>query len=216
VPRRVLVILAHPVLERSQVNRRLADAVKSLPGVTLHDLYEVYPTLRINVKREQKLLEEHEAVVFQHPFYWYSAPALVKEWQDLVLEYGWAYGKGGDKLKGKLTLNAISTGGPQFAYRKDGYNRFTMRELLSPFDQTAHLCGMKFLAPFVLHSSLRVETDEHLAPHAEAYRRLLEALRDETLDVERAMKAEKLDELDALISRSLSPRRGEGQGEGRA
>ena len=97
----------------------------------------------------------------------------------------------------------ISTGGPQFAYRKDGYNRFTIRELLAPFDQTAHLCGMKFLAPFVLHSSLKVESDDALAPHGSAYRRMLEALRDDTLDVERAMKAEKLsDELDVLIRRA--------------
>ncbi len=183
------------------MNRRLVEVVKAVQGCTLHDLYEEYPTLHLNVRNEQRLLAAHDVVIFQHPFYWYSAPALVKEWQDLVLEYGWAYGKGGDKLKGKLTLNAISTGGPQFAYRKDGYNRFTMRELLAPFDQTAHLCGMKFLAPFVLHSSLKVETDEHLAPHAAEYRRLLEALCDETLDVERAMQAEKLDDLDSLIRR---------------
>jgi glutathione-regulated potassium-efflux system ancillary protein KefG len=203
VARRVLVILAHPVLERSQVNRRLIEVAKALPGVSVHDLYEAYPTLRINVKHEQHLLEQNDAVIFQHPFYWYSAPALVKEWQDLVLEYGWAYGRGGDKLKGKLTLNAISTGGPQLAYQKEGYNRFTIRELLAPFDQTAHLCGMRYLAPFVLHSSLRIETDESLAPYASEYRRLLESLRDETLDVERAMKAEKIsDELDTLIRKA--------------
>ncbi|MBK7857426.1 MAG: NAD(P)H-dependent oxidoreductase [Archangiaceae bacterium] len=201
--RRVLVILAHPVLERSQVNRRLAEAVSGLEGVTVHDLYERYPTLRIDVKHEQRLLDAHQAVVFQHPFYWYSAPSLVKDWQDLVLEYGWAYGRGGDKLRGKVTCNAITTGGPVFAYRKDGYNRFTMRELLAPFDQTAHLCGMKFLAPFVVHASLRIETDEHVRPHAEAYRKLLTALRDETLDVEAAMKVEKVsDELDALIRKA--------------
>lgn len=200
MPRRVLVILAHPVLERSRVNRRLAETAAGVKGVTLHDLYESYPTLAINVRYEQKLLLEHDAIVLQHPFYWYSAPAIVKEWQDLVLEYGWAYGRGGDKLKGKLTLNAISTGGPVFAYRKDGYNRFTMRELLAPFDQTAHLCGMKYLAPFVVHGSLRVETDEHMAEHNAAYKRLLEALRDDTLDVEKAMKVEKLsDDLDVLI-----------------
>ena len=203
MPRRVLVILAHPVLERSQVNRRLAGVAKAVKGVTLHDLYDTYPTLNLNVKYEQKLLLEHDAVVFQHPFYWYSAPALVKEWQDLVLEYGWAYGKGGDKLKGKVTLNAISTGGPVFAYAKDGYNRFTIRELLAPFDQTATLCGMKYLAPFVLHSSLRVETDEHMAPFNAEYQKLLEALRDDTLDVERAMKVEKIsDELDSLIRKA--------------
>lgn len=183
------------------MNRRLIDAVRDL--VTVHDLYEAYPTLHINVRYEQQLLEQHDAVVFQHPFYWYSAPALVKEWQDLVLEYGWAYGRGGDKLKGKVTLNAISTGGPVFAYRRDGYNRFTIRELLAPFDQTAHLCGMKYLAPFVLHSSLRVESDEQMQPIIDDYRRLLVALRDDTLDLERAMTAEKIsDQLDVLIRKA--------------
>ena len=143
-----------------QETLRLVDAIRGLDNVTVHDLYEEYPTFVIDVPREQELLLAHDVIVFQHPFYWYSSPAIMKEWQDLVLEYGWAYGKGGDKLKGKLTLNAISTGGPQFAYRKDGYNRFTMRELLAPFDQTAHLCGMKYLAPFVLHSKHFTIDDE--------------------------------------------------------
>jgi len=193
--RRVLLLFAHPVLERSRVNRRLLDAVKDVPGLTVHDLYETYPSLFIDVKREQALLLEHDAVVFQHPFYWYSAPALVKQWQELVLEYGWAYGKGGTKLEGKLTFNAITTGGPVTAYRPEGHNRFTMRTLLSPFDQTAHLCRMKFLAPFVVHGSLRLESDDDVRPHAALYRRALEAVRDETLDVDAAMRAERLQDV---------------------
>jgi glutathione-regulated potassium-efflux system ancillary protein KefG len=193
--RRILVLFAHPVLERSRVNRRLLQVASELPGVTVHDLYETYPSLFVDVKREQALLLQHDAIVFQHPFYWYSAPALVKQWQDLVLEYGWAYGKGGTQLEGKVTFNAITTGGPVTAYRAEGHNRFTMRTLLSPFDQTAHLCRMKFLAPFVVHGSLRLETDEDVRPHAELYRRALEAVRDETLDVEAAMKAERLQDV---------------------
>ena len=38
--RRVLILFAHPVLERSRVNRRLLDGVRDLEGVTVHDLYE--------------------------------------------------------------------------------------------------------------------------------------------------------------------------------
>lgn len=193
--RRVLLLFAHPALERSRVNRRLLDAVRDVPGVTVHDLYETYPSLFLDVKREQALLLEHDAVVFQHPFYWYSAPALVKQWQELVLEYGWAYGRGGTKLTGKLTFNAITTGGPATAYRPEGHNRFTMRTLLSPFDQTAHLCRMTFLAPFVVHGSLRLDTDEDVRPHGALYRRALEAVRDETLDVDAAMKAERLQDV---------------------
>jgi glutathione-regulated potassium-efflux system ancillary protein KefG len=195
--RRVLVNFAHPVLERSRVNRRLLDAIRDLDGVTVRDLYEAYPTLHIDVACEQDLLVAHDVIVFQHPFYWYSTPALLKEWQDLVLEHGWAYGQGGTRLRGKLTFNALTTGGPQTAYRRDGYNRYTIRELLAPWDQTAHLCGMRFLAPFVVHAALRVRVDDDVAEARAAYRRLLEAFRDDRIDVERAAEAATLNELDS-------------------
>jgi glutathione-regulated potassium-efflux system ancillary protein KefG len=191
--RRILVLFAHPVLERSRVNRRLMEGVRDLDGVTIHDLYEQYPTLAIDVAREQALVDQHDVLVLQHPFYWYSAPAIVKEWLDLVLEHGWAYGKGGDALRGKLMFNAISTGGVEDAYRREGYNRFTIRELLAPFDQTAHLCGMKYLAPFVVHAALRIGSDGAAAEYVAAYRRILESVRDEHLDVARAAAAQTLD-----------------------
>ncbi len=199
--RRVLVLFAHPVLERSRVNKRLAAAIRDLPGVTIHDLYEAYPMLAIDVPREQALLEGHDVIVFQHPFYWYSVPAILKEWQDLVLEHGWAYGAGGTALRGKITLNALSTGGPENAYRRDGYNRFTVRELLAPWEQTANLCEMRFLAPFVVHAALRVAGDADLDVRRTAYRRLIEGLRDDRIDLERAQRAGNLaDELDGLLA----------------
>lgn len=198
--RRVLVLFAHPVLERSRVNSRLVSAAREVEGVTVHDLYEAYPTMSIDVPREKRLLVDHDVVVFQHPFYWYSVPAILKEWQDLVLEHGWAYGAGGTHLQGKLTLNVISTGGPAHAYRRGGHNRFTVRELLAPWDQTAHLCGMRFLAPFVVHAALRVVGDEDVSKARACYARLLAALRDGTIDVERAAQAENLcEQLDTLI-----------------
>lgn len=199
--RRVLVLFAHPVLERSRVNRRLVEAITGLSDVTIHDLYENYPTLNINVQREQALLLEHDVFVFQHPFYWYSSPSIMKEWQDLVLEHGWAYGEGGTHLRGKITMNAITTGGPQNAYQRGGYNRFSIRELLAPWDQTAYLCGMRYLAPFAVHSSLRVRSDEDVAPHRENYRRLILALRDERIDIEAAARAQNLAlELDSVLA----------------
>ncbi len=198
--RRILVLFAHPVLERSRVNARLAAAVRAIDGVTLHDLYETYPTMNLDVRREQALLVQHDVVIFQHPFYWYSAPAIMKEWQDLVLEHNWAYGDDGHALDGKLTFNVISTGGPEVAYRKDGYNRFTMRELLSPWDQTATLCRMRFLAPFVTHAALKITGDDGVAVARDRYVRLVEALRDHRLDLDRAERAERLDPIvDELI-----------------
>ena len=200
--RRILILFAHPVLERSRVNRRLLAAVREISGVTVHDLYDAYPTLYIDTKREQRLLVEHDVIVFQHPFYWYSTPAILKEWQDLVLEHGWAYGHGGTQLRGKITFNAITTGGPEAAYRRGGYNRFTIRELLAPWDQTAHLCGMRFLAPFAVHAALRIAGDDDVAQPRAAYRQLIEALRDDRLDLERAATVENL----AAALPSLLPR----------
>ena len=198
--RRILLLFAHPVLERSRVNRRLLEAVKDLDGVTVNDLYEEYPTMSIDVAREQALLVAHDVVVFQHPFYWYSCPAILKEWQDQVLAHGWAYGHGGTHLRGKITLNVITTGGPEAAYHKDGYNRFTIRELLAPWDQTAHLCGMKFLAPFSVHAALKVRYEADLSDSLSGYRRLIEALRDDRIDIDRAAAAQNLAaELDGVM-----------------
>lgn len=198
--RRVLVLFAHPVLERSRVNRRLIDALRDLDGVTIVDLYEAYPTMAIDVAREQAQLLAHDVIVFHHPFYWYSTPAILKEWQDLVLEHGWAYGARGTHLRGKLTLNAITTGGPAQAYTRGGYNHFTVRELITPYEATAHLCGMQFLAPFVVHGALKVAADDDLHAKRDVYRRLVVALRDDQLDLERAGRAQNLaDELDDVL-----------------
>lgn len=195
MPSKVLVVFAHPALERSRVNRHLFDAVRSLPGVTPHDLYEVYPRFTLDVDAEQALCAEHDVIVFQHPFYWYSAPSLVKEWQDLVLELGWAYGPGGNALRGKVTLNVVTTGGTAAAYHPEGRNRFTMRQLLSPFDQTAHLCGMKFLAPLVVHGALALSGKDKIEPYAARYVKAIEALRDGTMDLDAAAKADELSQV---------------------
>jgi glutathione-regulated potassium-efflux system ancillary protein KefG len=174
--RRVLLQFIHPALERSRVNASLLEAVIDLPGVTLNDLYEQYPDGAIDVRREQSLLLEHDAIVFQHPLYWYSSPALFKEWQDLVLEHGFAYGQRGTKLVGKYWLSALSAGGAASSYCSTGDNRFGLRTLLSPFEQTARLCGMRFLPPFVVFGSHRLESEAALMPHARAYRQALTQL----------------------------------------
>lgn len=185
----ILILFAHPAFERSRVHRRLVDAVAELPGVTFHDLYQAYPDFDVDVRHEQELLAAHDVVVLQHPFYWYSTPPLVKQWEDLVLEHGWAYGTGGTALHGKRLLSAISAGGPQRAYCADGYNRFSVRQLLAPLEQTARLCGMEYLPPFVVFGTHGLE-DDRIRSAAAEYGRLIEALRDERVDLDRAREAD--------------------------
>jgi glutathione-regulated potassium-efflux system ancillary protein KefG len=197
--RRILVLFAHPALEKSRINRRMVAAIQDLPGVTFHDLYEAYPDFLIRVEEEQRLMEEHDLVVFQHPFFWYSTPAILKEWQDLVLEHGWAYGSTGKALAGKVLLSVITTGGREMAYGPEGLNRYTMRELLQPIEQTARLCGMHYPPPFVAHGTHSMKEDA-MEAHARDYRRLLVALRDNTFDLDATDHLPRLNiDLDALL-----------------
>ena len=180
--KKILVLFAHPSQERSEVNIELARAARKLPIVTLVELYAEYPGMFIDAEREQKRLLEHDVLVFQHPFYWYSTPAILKEWQDIVLEYGFAYGKDGDKLKGKTFLSCITAGGPEGAYRAEGYNHFTIRELLTPLEQTANLCQMEFLPPYMLYASRRAKEEGRIAPHVEGWVEMLTALAEDRLE----------------------------------
>jgi glutathione-regulated potassium-efflux system ancillary protein KefG len=176
--RRILVLFAHPALHKSRINSQLAAAVRSLDGVTFHDLYEAYPDFLIDVEKEQRLLLEHDLIVVQHPFYWYSTPAIFKEWMDLVLEYGFAYGPGGDRLHGKSWLQVLTAGGAKKSYGAEGHNVLTVEELLAPFVQTAHLCGMTYLDPLIVYGTLKLDQKTDVPLAAAAYRDRLIALRD--------------------------------------
>lgn len=171
---RILVLLAHPNLTDSRVNARLADAVRDLDGVTVHDLSAAYPDGRVDVTREQQLLLDHDMIVWQFPWHWYSVPAVLKAWMDQVLTYGFAYGSEGTKLRGKSLQLVTSTGGPEESYVYSGHNRFTMEQLMRPLDATAHLCEMPLAEPLVLHGAHGV-SDIELDHFATRYRALLTA-----------------------------------------
>ncbi|NOH93009.1 flavodoxin family protein [Vibrio sp. AIC-3] len=192
---RVLVLFAHPSQHRSEANKPLFEQAKRVDGVTCVDLYAEYPTFKISIDREQKRLLDHDIIIFQFPLYWYSTPAILKEWQDLVLEYGFAYGAEGNELQGKKLLCSITAGGKKDAYQSDGYNHFTIRELLHPIEQTASLCGMNYLAPFALFGSRTALEENRIQQHVDSYRTLLQALVAGDINIKRANKAEKLNHI---------------------
>ena len=182
----VLHIFAHPGMTSSRINMAQWRAAQEVDGITSVDLYAENPRYVIDIEAEQERLLKHDVILLQFPLFWYSCPALVKEWIDLVLEHGFAYGEGGDQLKGKSLMLALSAGGPQEAYSPGGYQHFHLRTFLTPFEQTARLCQMHFPAPYVLHGALSADP----VPHAQGFKRLLEALRDNQLDMARAIKTE--------------------------
>ncbi|KLV07518.1 potassium transporter KefG [Photobacterium aquae] len=167
-PPRVLVIYAHPDPAASVANREMLAAVEPLPNVTLHDLYAVYPDFFIDEATERERVRQHDVLVFQHPLYMYSCPALLKEWIDVILCKGFAHGEGND-TQGKYWRSVITTGGAAEAYTPDGYNRCSVDEILKPFELSAALCQMHWLPPLVLHWARRIPAAERSA-HARAYR----------------------------------------------
>ena len=161
----IYLLAAHPAWRQSRVNRPLMQAAQELPRVQVQDLYSSYPDYTIDIAAEQAALEKAQLVVLLHPIQWYSMPALQKLWMDEVLTYGWAYGESGNRLQGKDLWLVATTGGADASYHPQGYNRYFFDAFLPPYEQTAALCGMRFLPPLILHGAhtiAQTEVTQHI------------------------------------------------------
>lgn len=196
----ILILFAHPALQNSRVNRQLIKYVAGLDGVTFHDLYEAYPDFNIDVKHEQNLLLENDIIVFHHPLFWFSVPAILREWMDLVLQHMWAYGKTGKALRGKKLFNVVTTGGRESLFRHDGNHGNTMVEFLAPIRQSAYVCGMDFLPPFVVHGTRNITLQE-ITSYGEDYQKMIVSLRDGKVNFEVACSHQRLNsDLESIIT----------------
>ncbi|MBT2865633.1 NAD(P)H-dependent oxidoreductase [Chromobacterium violaceum] len=174
---KTLIIVAHPDLARSRVNRRWTEALARHPErYAVHSLYDAYPDERIDVAREQALLEAHSRIVLQFPFYWFSSPPLLKKWQDLVLDEGFAVGPRPEdrRMADKRISVAVSTGirGEDFA--AGGRYRYPMDELLRPFELTCSYIRARWLPAFTLHGAEHDLSDAEIDASADAYLRYLD------------------------------------------
>lgn len=184
----ILIIHAHPYPSRSRATHALLQAALTLPEVTVHSLYERYPDFDIDIAAEQAALAEAHLTVWLHPFYWYSAPGLMKHYFDKVLALGWAYGgnsggnsgnsnsgnsnsndRDGRALHGKHCLWVPSTGGDHDAYRASGIHEHAFADFVKPIEMTARFCGMFWQPPFVVHGA-HVISDDELGAKADAFK----------------------------------------------
>jgi glutathione-regulated potassium-efflux system ancillary protein KefF len=173
----IYLLAAHPHWRDSRVNWQLLQAARSVPGVEVNDLYSSYPDYAIDVQAEQARLARARLLVLLHPIQWYSMPPLQKLWLDEVLSYGWAYGGGGTALQGKDCWLVATTGGPERSYHPQSYNRYFFDAFLPPYEQTAALCGMRFLPPLLFHGA-RSASAEMLAAHIEVFSQRLSTYPD--------------------------------------
>src|SRR3569832_2528230 len=170
----VLVLAAHPNWRDSRVNRHLFEGARSTPNARVRDLYSLYPDFDIDVAAEQEAAQAADLLVLLHPIQWYSMPPLQKLWLDEVLTYGWAYGHGGTALQGRDLWLVATTGGPESSYHPQGYNRYFFDAFMPPYEQTAALCGMRFLPPLVLHGAHHA-SEEAVAQHVDVFAHRLAA-----------------------------------------
>lgn len=162
-----LIIVAHPSLDTSVVNKRWVDELEKHPDkYTVHQLYKAYPDETLDIRQEQQLIEAHGNLVLQFPVYWFSSPSLLKKWLDEVFTFGWAYGPdGGDKLAGRKMALAVSAGGRKESYSPNGKYGASLDQLLSPFSTTFHYCSADYRSYFAFYG-METEPGENV-PGAE-------------------------------------------------
>ncbi|RZA32974.1 MAG: NAD(P)H dehydrogenase [Lysobacteraceae bacterium] len=174
---RALVVFADPSLHRSRISRRVADAVATLPGVRVQDLYQLYPDFYIDVRRERELVKAAPLIVFVFQLGWFAMPALLKEWFDSVFKPAWAAHEPGP-LAGKAAFAAVACAGAATDYRPGGLYGRPLDDFLAPLEQSVKACGMDWLAPHVFYGA---ESDNNAGGaaadaagrHADALRALL-------------------------------------------
>ncbi len=174
------ILLFHPDSERSRVNTALSRAAAGLHNVALADMAALYPAglaMERDSAPEAARLLRADRIVLQFPMQWYSTPALLKQWQDVVLTR-MAYmhwNTEGAGLAGKPLMVAATMGAEEATYRPKGRNRFTLAELLTPLQASANRFAMEWQDPFLVYGADALGGDD-LAEAGHAYTRALSRL----------------------------------------
>jgi glutathione-regulated potassium-efflux system ancillary protein KefG len=158
---KTLLIVSHPELIDSSSQQYFLHSIRQWKQVTVHHLEGIYPEGKIDVAKEQDLLKKHDRILFQFPFYWYSSPPLLKHWQDVVLEEGFAHGSK-RALAGKEFGLILMIGLPEKEYQAGGSELFTISELTKPYQAMAHKLGMIFLKTLSIFQFSYMEEEEKM------------------------------------------------------
>ena len=169
---KTLIILAHPDIEASRINKALKTAALE-SEVSMSELYEKYPDFSFDVKKEQELLVKHDKIILQFPCFWYSSPPLLKKYIDDIFEYGFAYGSSGTALKDKEFGFCVSFGAKEDQLCEESYcNR--VEDIFILLKCSFSFVGARFIKPFFIFDAQNL-SDEDLKEKARAYRDYIKA-----------------------------------------
>jgi glutathione-regulated potassium-efflux system ancillary protein KefF len=85
---------------------------------------------------------------------------MLKAYLNVAWTYGWAFGPGGEALKGKELLVVTSAGASEFTYSYDGLIKSTMADVLTPLKASALYIGMKFSEPLAFYEVMNISEDD--------------------------------------------------------
>ncbi|WP_367866106.1 NAD(P)H-dependent oxidoreductase [Pedobacter sp. WC2423] len=175
---KTLIIVIHPDPENSVINKRWIEELNKYPEkYTVHELHSLYPDENIDIKQEQRLLEAHNQIVFQFPFYWFNCPPLFKKWLDVVLTHGWAYGNGSPyQMTGKKIALSISAGINEEDYQASARYKYTLKQLTAPFEITFDYIRADYKPLFAFYGTEHQPTTERIEKITLDYISFLEAL----------------------------------------
>jgi glutathione-regulated potassium-efflux system ancillary protein kefF len=163
---KALIVYGHPTPELSTANAETLRVVTETLGenVEVRELASHRVNGSFDIAAEQQALMEADVIVLQFPVFWYSVPALLKQWLDDVFTYGFAYGSDGDKLAGKTLVVAASAGANAEIYAEKLPNNFP--EIFNPLENTAAFSRMKWAEPVYVYSALSMPGTEDIARSA--------------------------------------------------
>ena len=155
--KQLTIILAHSDYSKSIANKTVMEEVqKQYPDVQIRNIAALYPDFAIDVEAEQQNLVRSDVVLLQFPVNWYNMPAIMKQWLDKVLTFGFAYGPGGDKLKGKTVLLSITAGAMKESYTPIGHMHFRLEQFFNNVESTCYYSQMNFAEPVLGYGNIYV------------------------------------------------------------
>lgn len=170
-PGKVTVILVHPNLPESKANKELVNSVNETDYISVFNLYEEQ-NARMGVDEWTEIIFESSVLVFQFPLYWMSAPYKLKKWLDEVF----ISLSRTPVVMGKSLLVVTTTGSGCDTYRSGGKNRFTIDEILRPYQAIAIHSGMVWETPVVIFGAGAEDSGRAIAEGAIQYKQKLEEL----------------------------------------
>ncbi|MCD7901363.1 MAG: NAD(P)H-dependent oxidoreductase [Bacteroides sp.] len=168
---KVLILLAHPNINTSRANKEMIDFVRDEDGVVVIDLYE-HATEEFDLDFWSRQMSEASALIFQFPLYWMSAPYMLKRWQDEVF----IHLSKSPIILGKPCLVVTSTGSEQESYRSRGRNRYTIDEILRPYQASILHAGMTWRTPIVIYAAGAEDAGKRISICASKYKTTIEEL----------------------------------------